>query len=179
MKIELSSKNYDIGKRLKDIIETKVQKLDRYFDSDAVAKVICKLENNIYKLEVTILSKGLFYRAEATSNENMYENIDMALPKVERQIVRNADKLKTKLRAGAFKDKELVYNTEMPVRKEVKVVKTKSFELIPLTVDDAILNMEELGHDFYIFLSKETGKINVMYKRKDGNLGLIEVINSK
>jgi len=176
MKIELSAKNYDIGKRLKDIIDVKVAKLDRYFESDAVAKILCKLENNIYKLEVTILNNGIYYRAEASSNENMYENVDIALPKVERQIVRNADKLKTKLKAGAFKETELEYNAELPTRKAPKLVKTKSFELSPLTVEDAQLNMEQVGHDFYVFLSKETGKVSVMYKRKDGDLGMIEVI---
>ena len=87
MKVEISSKNYNVSDRLREVIEKKVAKLDKYFNDDAVAKVNCKMEGIVAKLELSIRSRGLFYRAEVTG-DNMYENIDLALPKVEKQIIK-------------------------------------------------------------------------------------------
>lgn len=173
MKIEFIERNYDIGNRLKEIITKKINKLDRYFGDDAQARVVCKLENKTYKLELTITNKGLLYRSEVTG-ENMYDNIDLALPKIERQIIKQADKRKDKFRAGAFDVQSFEFLEEKPEEKKKDIYKRKTFDLVPITVDDAKEFMEALDHKFYIFLNAETGLVNVLYIRGDGELGLIE-----
>ena len=115
MKIEITAKNYEVSQKLRNIIEKKVQRLDKYFDDDATAKILCKQENNILKLELNVRSKGLFYRAEV-AGENMYENIDLALPKVERQIVKYAEKFRDKFRKGTDFATEVANNTEFKER---------------------------------------------------------------
>ena len=173
MRIEFVEKNYDIGTKLKNLFEKKLGKLDRYFDDDAKARVVCSFQNKIYKLELTITNKNKLFRAEVIG-ENMYENIDFALPKIERQIVKASSKSKSKV----FKNvstTELEFIDEIPAEKPLKVVRSKRFELEPLTLDDAENNLEALGHSFYVFLNAKSGCVNVLYKRNDGDLGLIEV----
>jgi len=174
MKIEITSKNYNVSEKLKDIIEKKVGKLDKYFNDDAVAKVNCKSEGSLNKLELTVRSKGLFYRAEVSS-DNMYENIDLALPKVERQIVKYGDKFFTRLKKDSL-NKDYLFFEETPVIPKSEVVKKKTFELEPISVEDAKVFLDTIDNNFYIFLNRETNKVNVLYKRLDNNFGLIEVI---
>ena len=174
MKLELVERNYDIGARLATIIAKKISKLDKYFVDEARARVVCKLENKTFKLELTITSKGLLYRAEVIG-ENMYENIDSVLPKIERQILKSSDKKKDSFKKTAFENEELMFVEEKPVYKAKDIIKRKSFDLDPITVDDAKVMLEDVGHDFYVFLNAESGKVNVLYKRYDDKLGLIEL----
>ncbi len=176
MKIEITAKNYEVSQKLRDIIEKKVQRLDKYFEDDATAKVLCKQENNIFKIELNVRSKGLFYRSEV-AGDNMYENIDLALPKVERQIVKYAEKFRDKFRKGTDFNNDFVYIEQAPEPKEDKtVVKKKTYELEPIGVEDAKMFLETLDNNFYVFLNRETNKVNVLYRRLDGNFGLIETI---
>lgn len=174
MKIEFVERNYDIGERLKDIITKKVNKLDRYFGADAEARVVCKLENKTYKLELTIKNKGLLYRSEVTG-ENMYENIDLALPKIERQIIKQSEKRRDKFLKNAFDEKDFLFLEEKPAPEPKEIVKTKQYSLDPITIEDAKEFMEAIDHDFYVFLNAETNQFNIIYKRRDGELGLIEI----
>lgn len=174
MKIEINAKNYTISSKLKDIIEKKVGKLDKYFNEDAVAKVNCKMEGNTAKLELSVRSKGLFYRSEVSSDD-MFENIDLALPKVERQIVKYGDKFFTRLKKDSL-NKEFLFLEEAPIFKKPDVVKKKSFELEPISVEDATILLDTIDNNFYVFMNRETGRVNVLYRRNDGNLGLIEAI---
>lgn len=171
MKIEFIEKNYDIGKRLKEIITKKISKLDRYFTDDAVAKVLCKQENKTFKLELTIKSKGMLYRSEVIG-ENMYENIDFALPKIERQVIKQYEK-----RRDLFRTKseipDLAFLTEKPNIKEKEIIRTKTFELVPTTLEEAKDYIDAIEHNFYVFLNAETGKVNILYNRDDKRLGLI------
>ena len=172
MEIKYISKNYKISDKLKDIIEKKLSKLEKYFTKDTTIKVACTEQNDICKLEITINSAGLFIRSEVES-DNMYNNIDLSMPKLERQIVKNNKKYKNKFADRLIAD-TLEFLEEEPASEPYKVVKKKSFELDPMTVEDAEAYMEAVGHNFYVFLNAETGEINVLYKRNDGNLGLIE-----
>lgn len=172
MEIKYISKNYKISDKLKDIIEKKLSKLEKYFTKDTTVKVACTEQNDICKLEITINSAGLFIRSEVES-DNMYNNIDLSMPKLERQIVKNNKKYKNKFADRLIAD-TLEFLEEEPASEPYKVVKKKSFELDPMTVEDAEAYMEAVGHNFYVFLNAETGEINVLYKRNDGNLGLIE-----
>ncbi|NCB48365.1 MAG: ribosome-associated translation inhibitor RaiA [Clostridia bacterium] len=174
MEIEINSKNYVVSEKLKEIIEKKVSKLDKYFNADAVVKVLCKKEGTFNKLELTVRSKGLFYRAEVTG-ENMYENIDQALPKVERQIVKYGDKFFTRLKKDSL-NKDYLFFDELPEMKRLEVVKKKTFELEPISVEDAKIFLDTIDNNFYVFLNRETNNVNILYRRNDGNLGLIETI---
>lgn len=174
MEIKYVSKNYKISDKLKDIIEKKLQKLEKYFTKDTTIKVCCAEQNDICTLEVTINSAGLFIRSEVAS-DNMYNNIDLAMPKLERQIVKNNKKYKNKFADRMIED-AFEFLQEEPDLTLPKVVKKKTFELDPMTIEDAEAYMEAVGHSFYVFLNAESGEINVLYKRNDGNLGLIEAI---
>ena len=173
MKIEIIERNYDVGVRLSTLFEKKIEKLDRYFNNDAIARVVCASEGKRFKLELTILNKGNIYRSEAYG-ENMYENIDVVLPKIEKQILKYASKNRDKLKKGYADLPNYEYLEEKPEEKEKTVYKRKKFELDPMLLDDAKENLENLDHDFYVFLNAETGKVNILYNRKDGELGLIE-----
>lgn len=178
MKVEiLERNNYKASQRLKKIIEDKISKLDKYFDKDTSAKVICSKSGKQEKLEITIKGAGLLYRSEVMS-DNMYNNIDYALPKLEKQIVRNSEKLKEKKKSR--KVKEMVIEPFEFLEEEPEelpaIFKKKTFELDPMLVDDARYAIDRLGHDFFVFLNAETGKINVIYRRRDNKFGLIDLI---
>lgn len=170
MKIKFVERNYKIADRFKEVMKAKLEKLKRYFGDDATVTVACVKQNKQEKLEITVSNKGLLFRSEVMS-DNMYDNIDLALPKLEKQIVRNREK---KIDAKKKKnDFEFIY--EMPEVKLPEVFKKKSFNLDPMSEDEAKDAIERLGHTFYIFLNAESGKVNVLYRRNDGKFGLIEV----
>lgn len=172
MKIEFLERNYKISNKLKNIITEKIERLSKYFGEDAKVKVLCSEQNKQKKLELTIVNKGVLYRSEVSSDE-MYSNIDLALPKIERQIVRRKDKKLAKSRVKeplAFE-----FLTEEPEEKLPDIFKKKTFNLDPITVEDAKDFIERLGHEFFVFLNAETGKVNILYRRRDEKFGLIEV----
>ncbi len=173
MKIEFVERNYDIGTKLKGIIQKKVDKLDRYFEDDAKARVVCSLQNKTYKLELTITSKKQLFRAEVVG-ENMYENIDTALPKIERQVVKFSKRSKDLFRKTAFEVASLEFVEDVIEDVEKSIFKTKTFDLVPMTEEEAVLNMEMVGHDFYVFLNAKNNRVCVLYTRHDGELGMIE-----
>lgn len=170
MKIEIVERNYDVGKRLESLITKKLQKLDRYFSEDAKATVVCRQEKKNYIMEISISNKNGFYRSEV-SDGNMFENLDIALPKVEKQIIRqNRKKQESKVAVPAPE-----FLAEEPKFEDKKIAKKKVFNLDPLAVEDAKVMLETTDHDFYVFLNQETGKVNLVYNRKDGNVGHIEL----
>ena len=173
MKIEIVEKNYDVGIRLRTLFEKKVEKLDRYFEDQAVAKIVCSSEGKRFKLELTVLNKNNIYRSESYG-ENMYENIDVVLPKIEKQIIKYHSKNRDKFRKGAFDLPGYEFLDKKPEQKAKEIYKHKVFNLDPILVEDAKEYLENLEHDFYVFLNAETGKVNILYNRKDGELGLIE-----
>ena len=173
MKVIKKKKKYKIAKRFKDVMTEKLSRLDKYFGEGATARVVCSRQNKIDKLEVNITNKGLLFRSEV-SGQNMYENIDLALPKLEKQIVRNREKV-TQSKRSAPKNVGFEFLEEVPDLKLPEIYKKKTFELDPIMVDEAKDAIERLGHTFYIFLNAETGKVNVLYRRSDKKYGLIEV----
>lgn len=176
MKIDLIERGgYTISQRLERIINEKLSRLEKYFDDEVGVKVVCSKVAKQEKLEITVTSKGLLYRSEVTTN-NMYKNIDIALPKLEKQIVRTNEKRKEKAK-GTKQENFLPFEF---IKKEPEqlpeVYKTKTFDLDPMPVDEARFAIERLGHDFFVFLNAETGKINILYRRKDGKFGLIDLV---
>ena len=175
MKISYVQRNYKVADKFKEVLEKKLEKLERYFVNEIEVKVNCEEQNKVQKLEVTVNADRFTFRSEVKS-DNMYNNIDQVLPKLEKQIIKNSSKYKSKYKKGGIKREDLQFIEETPEEESLKVVKKKSFEVYPVSLKDAQDNMEALDHSFYIFINEETGKLNVMYERDDGNLGVIEVV---
>ncbi len=168
MRIELIGKDYVISERLKEILEKKIGKLDKFFSDDALASILCRREGDRQTMEVNVKFGGRLVRSEYSS-DNMYDNIDVILPKIIKQIEKHRTKLSKKLRPDAFTGADIVEAPE----KVSNIVREKRFELVPMTVDEALLQLDLLGHDFFIFLNEATGKVGVVYKRSDGEAGLL------
>lgn len=173
MKITFVEKKYKIANRFKDVMTEKLNRLDKYFGEDANARVVCSKQNKVEKLEINITNKGILYRSEVTGTNN-YDNIDLALPKLEKQIVRNRQKL-TQSKRNAPKNVGYEFLAEEPEVALAEITRRKTFELDPIMVEEAKDAIERLGHTFFVFLNAETGKVNVLYKRNDNKYGLIEV----
>lgn len=173
MNIMISEKNYKSSQRLEDLIRKKLAKLDKYFSEDIDAKVVLFHEGGRGKIEININAGGAFFRTEQQS-ENIYEAVDVAVDKLARQIRKFKGKLQSK-----YQDNKSIRFESIPALPESeaaigRMVKTKSLALVPMTEEDALLKMEMSEHDFYIFLSARTDRVSVVYKRKDGNYGLLE-----
>lgn len=172
MKIEIVAKNYQVKDQLTDVIEKKVSRLDKYFEEDSVCKIYLKQEKRDCKMELSINYKGSLIRAEAKA-EHFYDAIDIVLPKIERQIYKYRSKLESKLRSGAYQ-KDRIF--EALDDSDFKLVKTKKFELTPMSLDEAIEEFELTGHSFFVFYDKDNEKTKVLYLRDDGNIGLIDPV---
>ncbi len=171
MRISITGKNIEVSDYLRDLAEKKLAKLDRYFPSDTVAQVTMAVEKNRHIVEVTIPYTGGIIRGEEVTGD-MYASIDNVIAKLERQIIRHRTKLEKSLKAEAFEAAPIPeYEDE---EEGPRIVKVKRFSIKPMSVDEAVLQMELLGHSFFVFTNAETDDINVLYKRNDGNLGLIE-----
>lgn len=173
MKVIITSKNFNASEHLKETIESKFEKLGKYFSNDIAANITLSMEKGRQKIEATINAKGTIFRAEDTTND-MYIGLDKVVDKLSSQMSR----FKTKLQKKHKDHKELKLG-ELPAAaseeiEEMKVVKTKKFDIMPMSVDEAIMQMELLEHSFFIFLDMESDNVNVVYKRKDNTFGLLE-----
>ncbi len=171
MNIIIRGKNIQVTPALKDYVERRVGKLGKYFDTNEDAQVTLSVEKDRHRIEVTIPLNGYLLRGEEETGD-MYASIDMVIDKLEKQIEKYKTKLSRKLRDASIKD--LVQTTEKQENDEPKLVRTKRFALKPMPVDEAIMQMNLIGHSFFVFSNAETDEVNVVYKRKDGNYGLIE-----
>ena len=171
MKVIITSKNIKTNDYMKDTVEKKMQKLSKYFSDDISVNVMLSSEKNLEKVEATIKAKGMVFRAESKS-EDIYSSIDKVVDKLASQMSRFKSKLVKKHKGQpGIKFEEW---PEPPAAEELNVVRTKKLELVPLTVDDAIMQMELVGHNFYVFVNDETKAVNVVYKREEGDYGLLE-----
>ena len=176
MNIIISGKNMDITDALREQTNKKVGKLERYFEPGTEAHVTLSVEKNRHIVEVTIPFNGIILRAEE-STDDMYASIDKVLDKLEHQIHRYRTKLERSFRSGAFKDERLLFSADVyhdNNGQELKVVKTKRFAIKPMSVEEALMQMDLLGHSFFVFTNADTDEVNVVYKRRDGRYGLIE-----
>lgn len=175
MKITIRGKNAVVTDALKSYLEKKLTKLTRYFDSIQEAQVTVSTVGDNYSVEVTIpLNGGMILRGEDMSRESFYEAVDAVSEKLERQVRKYRTKLYRKFRNHGLKALIAEMGESSKKEEEAAIVKTKRFMMKPMPVDEAILQMNLLGHDFYVFRNAETEQVNVLYKRKDGNYGLIE-----
>ena len=172
MKITISGKNIDVTEGLKAAVNEKLGKLEKYFTPDTNVIVTLSVEKERQKIEVTIPVKGNIIRSEQVSND-MYVSIDLVEEVIERQLRKYKNKLIDKKQsAQAFSD--LFISEESEPDDEIQIVKTKRFAMKPMDPEEACVQMELLGHNFYVFLNAETEEVNVVYKRKGQTYGLIE-----
>ncbi|KOO49594.1 ribosome hibernation-promoting factor, HPF/YfiA family [Viridibacillus arvi] len=177
----IRGENIEVTPAIREYVENKIQKMERYFNEDfeATANVNLKLYNDKQtKVEVTIPMKNLTLRAEER-NADLYAGIDLIINKLERQIRKHKTKVNRK-----FREREGVgyyFATQSPTaaavteeEDELTIVRTKQFSLKPMDHEEAVLQMNLLGHDFFIFTDAETDGTNIVYKRSDGKYGLIE-----
>lgn len=173
MKLEITARNYEVSDKLKNVTEQKLLKLDKYFsDEETVAKVVFKKEGNLYTLEVMLSYAGKLVRS-AVTGENFYDNLDVVLPKLEGQIRKHRTKFDKHNKNNAYKSQAEFVGEKAYEEAKPSVVKQKKFTLKPLTLDEAIDEMELLGHSFYVFKEAKSNTIQVLYKRNDGDLALI------
>ena len=173
MKVKVIGKNIEITEALKNIIEKKISRLDKYFNPDVEAKATLGVQKNRHTIEVTIPFNGVILRSEE-QNEDMYTSIDVVADRLERQIRKHKTKLEKRNHGTSFKFQSMPQNDNSEEDIEPKIVKTKKFAFKPMSEEEAVLQMELVGHSFFVYMSDETSEVHVVYKRKDGNYGLIE-----
>ncbi|WP_297517925.1 ribosome-associated translation inhibitor RaiA [uncultured Clostridium sp.] len=172
MKVKIHARNIKLTEALKETVEKKVLKLEKYFIEDVEAKVTLSVQKNRHIVEVLIPFNGICIRAEE-STDDMYKGIDLVEEKLERQIVKHKTKLKrdeySSVRYPVIEHEKFAVQEE-----EDKIVKVKRFDLKPMNAEEAVLQMDLIGHNFFVYRDGETNETKVVYKRKDGHYGLIE-----
>ena len=175
MRIVVQGKNFEVTQTLREYTEKKLRKIEKYFKNSPIkADVTMRIERGMHIVDITVEVNGLLLRGEEETGD-MYASIDGVIDKIERQIRKYKTRINRKLR----QDGNLVYDlTPKPgideEETEPSIVRTKRFEMKPMSLEEAIMQMDLLGHTFFVFTNDETEDVNVVYKRKHGNYGLIE-----
>ena len=173
MKFIIVGRNIEVTLGLRAAVEEKIGKLDKYFNPDTEVHVTLSVEKERQKIEVTIPVKGSIIRSEQVSND-MYVSIDLVEEVIERQLKKYRTKLVTKQQNASAVFKQEFLDGAADEDEEIKIVRTKRFGMKPMYPEDACVQMELTGHDFFVFRNAETDEVNVVYKRKNNTYGLIE-----
>ncbi len=172
MNLVISGKNLDITEGLRSAVEEKIGKLERYFTDSTEVHVTLSTEKNRQKIEITIPMKGSIIRAEEVSSD-MYVSIDLVEEVIERQLRKYKNKLIDKAQAAAHLNQAFI-EEEAYDEEEIEIIRSKKFAMKPMDPEEACVQMELLGHNFFVFRNSETEEVNVVYKRKGNTYGLIE-----
>ena len=173
MKIKITGRNIELTEGLKAAVEEKLSKLDKYFNEDTQANVTLSVEKERQKIEVTIPVKGSIIRSEQVSND-MYVSIDLVEEVIERQMKKYRNKLVSRQQEpGEFFAEEFISKAD-DEEEEISIIRSKKFGMKPMYPEDACVQMELLGHSFFVFRNAETDEVNVVYKRRGNTYGLIE-----
>lgn len=174
MKITYTARKVTLRDNFKERVEKKLAKFKKIFSDDAVANVVVTLEKNRQTVEITIRDNKMVYRAESTMNE-MNDALDRVIDILMRQIRKNKTRLEKRIKTGATLDE---ITAELPAGEEpedeYQIVRKKQILVKPIGVEEAILEMNMVNHDFFMFINAETDEMNVVYKRADGNYGVLE-----
>ena len=174
MTYQIICKKVELAESSKEKVINKVQKLSKFFNDDTECRIVISQQHEQMIIEITFPYKGFIIRAEARDRE-MLNAVDICLANIDRQIRKNKTKLAKRLRDGGFENYNIdLGGTADSVEDEFKIIKVKHLSAKPMMVEEAILQMNMLGHDFFIFNDPDTMNTNVVYKRKDGNYALIE-----
>ena len=172
MKFIISGRNLEVSEGLKNSVIDKLGRLERYFTPDTEVNVTMSIEKERQKIEVTIPVKGHIIRSEQVSND-MYVSIDLVEEVIERQLRKYKNKLVAKQQDGGNFRREFLEKEDTIEPEEIRIIRTKEIEMKPMYPEDACIQMELLGHNFYMFHNAETDEVNVVYKRKGGTYGMI------
>ena len=172
MNITISGRNIDITPSLRETVQDKLGKLDRYFTPNTDVNVTLSVEKERQKIEVTIPVKGRIIRSEQVSND-MYVSIDLVEEVIERQLRKYKNKIIDKKQSAVNFQKAYIDNDYME-SEDIRIERTKRFDIKPMYPEDACVQMELLGHNFFVFMNADTDQVNVVYKRKGNTYGLIE-----
>ena len=172
MRYKITGRNINVTPGLKAAVEEKIGKLERYFNQDTEVNITLTVEKDRQKIEVTIPVKGTIIRAEQESND-MYVSIDLVEEVIERQLRKYKNKLIQKEQNVAQFSKGFV-DEDTYDEEEISIIRSKKFAMKPMDPEEACVQMELLGHNFFVFRNAETFEVNVVYKRKDKTYGLIE-----
>ncbi len=173
MKSNIVSRKYEVTQEIRDRLEKKLAKLDKFFPEETCANVTFSSKRGRDNVEVTIFYKSMTYRAEAFEQDAIAA-IDKVVSVIERQIRKNKTKLEKRLRENAFEiapDEEFLDIKEEPIT----ISRNKKIEAVPMSTEEAVLQMNLSSHDFFIFKSESNDSVNIVYKRYDGGYGLLEV----
>lgn len=173
MRIQITGKNIELTDGLKAAVEDKLGKLEKYFTPETEVIVTLSVEKERQKVEVTIPAKGNYIRSEQVSND-MYVSIDLVEEVIERQLKKYRTKLVTKQQNVTSVFKQEFIDEKSEEDEEIKIIRSKKFDMKPMYPEDACVQMDLLGHDFFVFCNAETDEVNVVYRRKNGSFGLIE-----
>ena len=173
MRITITGRNIELTEGLKAAVEERLAKLEKYFTADTDVFVTLSVEKERQKIEVTIPIKGHVIRSEQVSND-MYVSIDLVEEVIERQLKKYKNKIIQSKQAAASVFTQDYLDNDYEEEPEVKIVRSKRFGIKPMDPEEACIQMELLGHNFYVFSNAETGEVNVVYKRKGNTYGLIE-----
>ena len=178
MKFTFTGKKVNLSNRVQSYAEKKVGKLERYFKTEPEANLVFSVEKDRNKVELTIRSGSIVLRV-AESTSDLFASIDAAVTSMERQLRKHKSRLEKRLRQDAFEravpaEEVSTLVPDVVEESEFEVVRTKRFPIKPMTVDEAILQMDLLGHTFFAFKNEDGGAFSVVYKRNDGGYGLIE-----
>ncbi len=172
MKFIIVGKNIEVTEGLRTAVEDKIGKLEKYFTEDVEVHVTLSVEKDRQKIEVTIPVKGNIIRSEQVSSD-MYVSIDLVEEIIERQLKKYKNKLIDKKQGSSFFKQEFIEKDYVD-DEDVQIIRTKKFDIKPMYPEDACVQMELLGHNFFVFCNAETDQVNVVYKRKGNTYGLIE-----
>ena len=173
MKITYTARKVHLRDNFKERVEKKLSKFDKIFSDDAQATVVVTLEKNRQTVEVTIRDNSMVYRAESTQPE-MNDALDRVVDVIAGKLRKNKTKLSKRLREGTLDDLIVTTPDDEIEETEFEIVRKKQIMLKPVTVDEAILQMNMVNHSFYMFVNADTGAVNVVYRRNDGAYGLLE-----
>jgi len=177
MKFTFTEKKVQVSDELREYAEKKIGKLDRFFKLESEAFITFEIERGRHKAELTLNNNGIFYRVNEVTSD-MYASIDSAVAAIESQIRKNKSRLSKRLRDGALErdvKPSVSYAAADEDELDFNVIRTKRFPIKPMTIEEAILQMNLLGHEFFVFKNQEDGgTFSVVYKRKNGGYGLIE-----
>lgn len=172
MKFVITGRNIEVTEGLRTAVQEKIGKLERYFTQETEIHVTLSVEKERQKIEVTIPVKGNIIRSEQVSND-MYVSIDLVEEIIERQLKKYKNKLVDAKQGSSHFNQEFIEN-DYESEDEINIIRTKRFGVKPMYPEDACIQMELLGHNFYMFRNAETDEVNVVYKRKGNTYGLIE-----
>lgn len=172
MNYRISGKNIEVTEGLRTAVQDKLNKLEKYFTDETEVQVTFSVEKDRQKIEVTIPVKGNVIRAEQVSDD-MYVSIDLVEEVIERQVNRYKKKLVDQKQNAAFFQKDFIEEDDAD-EEEIRIIRSKRFAVKPMDAEEACIQMELLGHNFFVFRNAETDEVNVVYKRKGNTYGLIE-----